>query len=101
MEAYNVVFTEHARNLLLQHVSFLVGISPNAARKLYNAVYAKIEILYENPFQYPIWQVSFELPHEYRKLVVNKRYLIIYFIDGNNVFVDYVFDCSMDNSKFI
>ena len=99
MKKYNVEFTNYARDLLRQHVRFLSNVSPNTARKLYNRVYTKIKTLYDNPFLYPVWQVPFELPRKYRKAVVNKRYLIIYFVEGNNVFVDYIFDGGMENSS--
>ena len=101
MKKYSVDFTGYARSLLRNHVRFLSNVSPNAARKLYNGAYAKIRTLYDNPFQYPVWQVPYKLPHEYRRIVVDRRYFIIFFIDGNNVFVDYIFSASMENSKFI
>ena len=98
---YNVKVEPSALELLERHIAFLSNISTNAARKLKVLIMAKIKTLRDNPFQYPIWQVSFDLPHEYRRIVVNKRYLIIYFIDGTNVFVDYIFDSGMDNSKLL
>ncbi len=43
------------------------------------------------------WLADPVLPvNKYRKLLVNKRYLLIYQIKDNTVYVDYVIDCRQD-----
>jgi len=101
MGKYNVEVAENALSLLEKHLRFLANVSAKASYKINKEIFAKINTLKDNPFQYPVWQTNYELSHEYRRIIVNKRYLIIYFIDGNNVFVDYIFDTSMDNSKLL
>ena len=100
MPKYNIEIAEFALALLDGHLKFLANVSVKAAYKLNKDIFAKIETLEDNPYQNPIWITSFDLPHEYRRAVVNKRYLVIYFIDGNNVFVDYILNAGMDNTKF-
>ena len=101
MERYNVEIAENALFLLEKHLRFLANVSAKAAYKINEEIFAKIDTLEDNPFQYPVWQTDFELSREYRRIIVNKRYLIVYFVDGNMVFVDYIFDSSMDNSRLI
>jgi len=101
MAKYNVEVAENALLLLEKHLKFLANVSVNASRKINRDIFAKIDTLEDNPFQYPVWQTDFELLREYRRIVVNKRFLIVYFVDGNQVFVDYIFDASMDNSKLL
>ena len=36
------------------------------------------------------------MSNKYRKKLVAKRYLLIYQIKGNNVFVDYILDCRQE-----
>ena len=42
---------------------------------------------------------TFEIPESYHKIAIKKRYLILFYIEGNNVFVDYLLDCRMDSNK--
>jgi len=101
MGKYNVEIAEVALSLLDNHLRFLANVSVNAAYKLNKDIFAKIDTLEDNPLQYPVWQTHLELPREYRRAVVNKQFLIVYFIDGSKVFVDYIFNGSMDNSRFV
>ena len=100
MKKYNHQISQIARELTGQHIRFLANVSPDAARKLNDAISSTIRAIRTNPFQFPIWQSPIELPHEYRKAVVNKHHLILYFVEGNFIHIDYIFDTRMDNTKW-
>ena len=97
---YEVKTTKTARILLGQHLCFLRKVSLKAAKELRKKAIQKIKSLAENPLQYPVWLPDYNLPKQYRRIIVDKRYMIIYSIDDKRVFVEYVFDGRMDNVKF-
>ena len=98
---YNVIITDEFYRLLDMHIEFLARVSVKAARKLNREVLEKTISLSEFPERYPIWLTDYALNIKYRNILVEKRYLIIYYVDGEDVFVDYLFDSRMDNERFL
>jgi len=93
---YEVVISERAMTMLLTHVRFLAQVSVTAARKLKELVIDEIKKLEYMPESYS-WFVSEYVPaNKYRKMLVGKRYLVIYQVSENSVFVDYILDCRQD-----
>lgn len=88
---YTVIVSEKAAELLLIQVRFIANVSEEAAQKLivdFN-LSARLETIprLSNP-TLPI--------NKYRKMVFNKRYLIIYQIKEVRVYIDFVLDCRQD-----
>ncbi len=93
---YNVVISDKAANMLAEHVRFLALVSKNAAIKLKNEIISEIKALESMPESYPVFYGDNIPINKYRRKLVSKRYLIIYLIKDNDVFVDYVLDCRQD-----
>lgn len=51
------------------------------------------------PQRFPLASNEYFLPPDYRKVVVDNRYIVLYKIDGCSVFVDYVLDIRTDIGK--
>ncbi len=93
---YNVIVSDRATSMLINHVRFLANVSVTAAQKLHKEIIKEIKALEVMPESYP-WLTAAEITaNKYRKKLVGKRYLLIYQIKDNNVFVDYVLDCRQD-----
>ena len=93
---YNVIVSDKAVSMLVNHVRFLANVSPETAKKLHKDIITEIRALEFMPESYP-WLNCDEIPaNKYRKKLAAKRYLLIYQIKDNTVYVDYVVDCRQD-----
>lgn len=98
---YQVIFSERAGEMLVQHTRFVAQVSPQAADKLRLDIIEAAKSLQEFP-ERGSWLVDRALPANiYRKLLVDKRYLLIYKIKDDTVYLDYVVDCRQEYSWLI
>ena len=95
-ERYNIIMSDKALYQLNDYVKFLAKVSETAARELYKEIISEAQMLDFMPETYP-WLIADEIsPYKYRKKLVAKRYLLIYQIKDNTVFIDYIADCRQD-----
>lgn len=95
---YEVVVAEEATRMLISHARFLAQVSESAAMRLINAFQESALSLARFPKRNP-WLTDPSLPEgRYRKLLLEKRYLLVYQIKGSTVFVDAVVDTRQDCS---
>ena len=99
MEKHNIIISKIAFEMLDSHVIFLARVSPKSAHSLRKTFKSAIASLYDNPKGYPLWLPHFEVPYPYRKILIMKRYLILYYKKENNVYVDFFIDNRMDNES--
>ena len=93
---YTVIISDEASQMLISHTRFLAQVSEKAALDLIAEFGEKAKSLEEFPDRNP-WFSDPSIPAgKYRKLLVGKRYLLIYQVKGNTVYVDYVVDCRQD-----
>lgn len=93
---YHVIISERAGEMLVQHARFLAQVSTQAADKLRTEVIKAVKSLQEFP-ERGSWLVNPLLPvNKYRKMLVDKRYLLIYQIKDDTVYIDYIVDCRQD-----
>ena len=77
----------------MQHARFLAQVSTQAAEKLRTDIIEAVKSLQEFP-ERGSWLANPLLPaNKYRKLLVDKRYLLIYQIKDDTVYIDYLVDC--------
>jgi plasmid stabilization system protein ParE len=93
---YNVIVSDRARQHLVGHVRFLAQKSPTAARKVKNGLMNAIRSLHEMPERFSFLEVEFIPSNKYHKMFVEKRYLVLYQIKDQTVYVDYIVDCRQD-----
>ena len=91
-----VIVSDAAYAMLDRHVAFLARVSTHAAVNLMDEILGDIESLSQFPERFPIFDNEFIQDGRYRKMLSAKRYLILYEIDGNGVYVDYIIDCRQD-----
>jgi len=95
---YNITVDASVKLQLDNHIHFAANVSTRFAKSLRNAFDKVLHGLSDNPERYPLWLPTFDLPKAYHKILIKKRYLILFYIDSSNVFVDYILDCRMDSS---
>jgi plasmid stabilization system protein ParE len=98
---YTLVIADRALEMLTEHVCFLAQVSEKAAERLIQEFQNKAKILKLTPERYP-WLSDPMLPiHKYRKLLFEKRYLIVYQLKKKTVYIDAVVDCRQDYRWFL
>ena len=90
---YKVIISEQAKDMLIQHMRFLADVNLQAADDLRIKIMKDSESLRYLPKRNPfIYDVLFPA-NKYRKMVINERYLMIYQIKDDIVYIDYILDC--------
>ena len=93
---YRVVVSERAAQMLTSHAAFLARVSVAAAERLTAEFENAANSLEVMPQRCP-WLIGEYIPrHTYRFLLVEKRYMLIFQIVDDTVFVDAVLDCRQD-----
>lgn len=78
---------------------FLQLVNLDSARKFLNDIFDSIGSLKDMPQRFPLASNEYCLPPDFRKMVIDNRYIVLYKIDGCSVFVDYVLDIRTDIGK--
>ncbi|MDP3486719.1 MAG: type II toxin-antitoxin system RelE/ParE family toxin [Bacillota bacterium] len=90
---YTVVVSPRAAEMLLEHVRFAAQVSSQGVDNLRVQIIEAARSLAQFPERHP-WLADPMLPaHKYRKMVINKRYILVYQIKDTTVHIDYVTDC--------
>ena len=98
---YDIVVDFFAEAQLDSHVRFASTVNMTFARSITNSFENALQNLSTNPDRHPLWLTDFPIPRAYRKILIRKRYLILFYIEENNIFIDYILDCRMNNSNFL
>jgi plasmid stabilization system protein ParE len=93
---YNVIISDAALSMLDSHMDFLAQVSKNAALRTMDEILSKIESLSNNPERFPAYDNSFISDNRYRRMLAAKRYLVLYEVSADTVYVDYIVDCRQD-----
>ena len=89
-EKYKVIISEKAKNMLASNIAFIAKVSADAATKQKKAVIDGIRSLEQMPKRYPFFN------EEYIQMFIKKWYLILYQIQEDVVYVDYILDYRKD-----
>ncbi len=96
MKQYKVIVSQKSMDCIAGMVLYIAEENMQAARNVKNAILGAIRSLQSMPERAPFLEGEFIPYNKYRKMVVLRRYLIIYQIKDNVVYVDYVVDCKQD-----
>ena len=93
---YTVIISDEAAQMLVSHSRFLAQVSETAALKIIDEFNEKVKSLEEFPERNPGLSDPLIPAGKYRKILMEKRYLLIYQLKGSTVYVDAVLDCRQD-----
>jgi hypothetical protein len=96
---YYIYIDPAANYRMAEHMEFLTRVSENAAKRLLVELMTDIRSLKKMPFRYPIYNYPYLPLGKYRSLVIKKRYIIVYQIDGDCVYVDDIQDSGQSDDK--
>ena len=98
---YTVVISDEAKQMLVSHARFLAQVSEHAATRLIEDFQVRAKSLEQFPERDP-WLVDQLISSgKYRKLLLEKRYLLVYQNKENTVYVDAVVDTRQDYGWFL
>ena len=97
--------TEHKRKVIVcdrdkqrlgTRIRFLAKVSKEAAAAKKEEIMADMRSLRQMPKRFPFFEESYIPPNKYHKMFVENWYLILYQIQDDTVYVDYILDCRKD-----
>jgi len=98
---YNLIISNKANILIKQHISFVGNVSKDAAKKLNKEFKDAIKNIASAPTSYQLFDGKFVPYSKYRKYVISKRYIVIYQIKEETIYIEYVIDTRTDYSFLI
>jgi plasmid stabilization system protein ParE len=96
MKSYEVRVSFKADSMLVDHVKFLARVSQSAASDLIDEFEKAVVSLETMPERFPHLNHSFLPVDRYRKMILSGRYILLYQIKGNMVYIDHVLDGRRD-----
>lgn len=98
---YKVIVSDRAKRMLGTHIRFVAQVSKEAAAAKKTELMAAIRSLSQMPQRFPFFDEVYIPPNKYHKMFVQKWYLVLYQIQDEIVYVDYILDCRKDYSWLI
>ena len=98
MNNYNIVISKHTNKTLKQNIEFLKRFSIPYALKIESYIRKSILNLKQFPNFNPIYKITSICI--YRKLIVKKRYNIIYTVIKDTIYVFYIYDGRQSYDKY-
>lgn len=95
---YKVIVSDRAKRMLGTHLRFMAQVSKEAAAAKKKELIAAMRSLSQMPEQFPFFEEIYITPNKYHRMFVPKWYLVLYQIQDNTVYVDYILDCRKDYS---
>lgn len=86
-KSYKVIISQKASKMLVSHVAYLAQVNPDAAQHLITEFEEKANSLSFMPFRCPWLSGEYIPSHKYRYLLFEKRYMMIYQIIDDIVYV--------------
>jgi len=95
---YTIVISDEATQMLVSHARFLAQVSETAALRLIDAFQQQTRSLEQFPERSSWLTDSMISAGKYRKLLLEKKYLLVYQIKENIVYVDAILDTRQEYS---
>lgn len=92
-EQYKIIISDKAKNAMGKLVGYIAVDSPNTAERVKRELLKGIRSLSVFPQRNPFLEGDFIPYNKYHKLVIMKSFLIIYQIQDDKVYVDYIVNC--------
>ena len=98
---YKVIVSDRAKRMLGTHIRFMAQVNKDAAAAKKKEIMAAMRTLKRMPQRIPFFEELYITPNKYHKMFVEKLYLVLYQIQDDTVYVEYILDCRKDYSWLI
>ena len=96
-----VIVSDRAKKMLGAHIRFLAQVNKESAAAKKNEIMAALRSLRQMPQRFPFFEEPYITPNKYHKMFIEKWYLVLYQIQDDTVYVEYILDCRKDYSWLI
>ncbi len=96
LKLYKVVVADKAKEALGEIIAYIAADSLQNAQSVKTEIIKALNSLAVLPERFPFLEGEFIPYNKYRKMVVLKRFLVIYQLKAETVYVDFVLDCKQD-----
>ena len=98
---YKVIVSDRAKRMLGTHIRFMAQVNKDAAKTKKQELMEAMRSLERMPQRFPFFEETYIPTIKYHKMFVTKWYFVLYQIQDDTVYVDYILDCRKDYSWFI
>ena len=95
---YKIIVSDRAKRMLGIHIRFMSQINKEAAVAKKREIMTSIRSLCQMPQRFPFFEELYIPPNKYHKMFIEKWYLVLYQIQDDTVYIDYILDCRKDYS---
>lgn len=98
---YKVIVSDRAKRVLGAHIRFMAQVNKDAASTKKKEIITAIRVLNHMPQRFPFFEEAYIPSNKYHKMFIEKWYLILYQIQDDTVYVEYIVDCRKDYNWLI
>ncbi len=98
---YKAIVSDRAKRMLGTHIRFMAQVNKEAAAAKKKEIMAVMRSLSQMPQRFPFFEEQYITPNKYHKMFIKKWYLVLYQIQDDIVYVEYILDCRKDYSWLI
>ena len=98
---YKVIVSDRAKRMLGTHIGFMAQVDKQAAAAKKKEIMTAMRSLSLMPQRFPFLEEQYITPNKYHKMFIEKSYLVLYQIQDDTVYVEYILDCRKDYSWLI
>lgn len=98
---YKVIVSDRAKRMLGTHIRFMAQVNKQAAVEKKKEIMTALRSLSQMPQRFPFFEELYITPNKYHKMFIEKWYLVLYQIQDDTVYVEYILDCRKDYSWLV
>ena len=98
---YKVIVSDRAKRMLGTHIRFMAQVNKDAAKAKKQELMEAMRSLERMPQRFPFFEEAYIPTNKYHKMFIEKWYLILYQIQDDTVYVEYIVDCRKDYNWLI
>ena len=98
---YKVIVSDRAKRMLGAYIRFMAQVNKDAASTKKKEIITAIRSLNHMPQRFPFFEEAYIPQNKYHKMFIEKWYLILYQIQDDTVYVEYIVDCRKDYNWLI
>ena len=98
---YKVIVSDRAKRMLGTHIRFMAQVNKDAAKAKKQELMEAMRSLERMPQRFPFFEEAYMPTNKYHKMFIEKWYLILYQIQDDTVYVEYIVECRKDYNWLI
>ena len=97
---YKIIVSDRAKRMLGEHIRFMAQVNKEAAAVKKKEIMTALRSLGRMPQRFPFFEESYIPPNKYHRMFIEKWYLVLYQIQDDTVYVDYILQSAPAQKRF-